>query len=81
MITRSLVVIGVRPGNPKGIRDWTDLAKPGVGVLYPDPKTSGGARWNINAIYGAGLLGPTAKAASPTRGRAATCWRGSRTTS
>ena len=57
MVTRSLVVIGVRPGNPKGIRDWPDLAKPGVGVLYPDPKTSGGARWNINAIYGAGLLG------------------------
>jgi sulfate/thiosulfate-binding protein len=57
MITRSVVVIGHRPGNPKGIRDWGDLAHPGVGVLYPDPKTSGGARWNINAIYGAGLLG------------------------
>jgi sulfate/thiosulfate-binding protein len=56
MITRSLVVIGVRAGNPKGIEDWGDLARPGVGVLYPDPKTSGGARWNINAIYGAGLL-------------------------
>jgi sulfate/thiosulfate transport system substrate-binding protein len=57
MVTRSLVVIGVRPGNPKGIKDWSDLARDGVGVLYPDPKTSGGARWNINAIYGAGLLG------------------------
>jgi sulfate transport system substrate-binding protein len=57
MVTRSLVVVAVRPGNPKGIRDWLDLAKPDVGVLYPDPKTSGGARWNINAIYGAGLLG------------------------
>jgi sulfate/thiosulfate-binding protein len=57
IITRSLVVIGVRPGNPKSIHDWDDLAKPGVSVLYPDPKTSGGARWNINAIYGAGLLG------------------------
>ncbi len=56
MITRSLVVIGVRPGNPKGIRDWDDLAYKDVAVLYPDPKTSGGARWNINAIYGAGLL-------------------------
>jgi sulfate transport system substrate-binding protein len=56
MVTRSLVVIGVRPGNPHAIRDWADLAKAGVGVLYPDPKTSGGARWNINAIYGAGLL-------------------------
>ncbi len=56
IISRSLVVIGHRPGNPKGIKDWTDLARPGVGVLYPDPKTSGGARWNINAIYGAALL-------------------------
>lgn len=57
IITRSLVVVGVRPGNPKSIHDWDDLARPGVSVLYPDPKTSGGARWNINAIYGAGLLG------------------------
>jgi sulfate/thiosulfate transport system substrate-binding protein len=56
MITRSLVVIGHREGNPKQIHDWEDLARPGVGVLYPDPKTSGGARWNVNAIYGAGLL-------------------------
>jgi sulfate/thiosulfate-binding protein len=68
LVTRSLVVIGVRPGNPKGINDWPDLARSGVGVLYPDPKTSGGARWNINAIYGAGLLGdgshpPDARAA------------------
>jgi sulfate transport system substrate-binding protein len=56
IISHSLVVIGHRPGNPKGIKDWADLARPGVGVLYPDPKTSGGARWNINAIYGAALL-------------------------
>jgi len=57
MVTRSVVVIGHREGNPKNIRDWGDLARPGVGVLYPDPKTSGGARWNIAAIWGAGLLG------------------------
>lgn len=56
ILTHSLVVIGHRPGNPKQIRDWPDLGRPGVGVLYPDPKTSGGARWNINAIYGAALL-------------------------
>jgi sulfate transport system substrate-binding protein len=56
LITRSLVVIGVRDGNPLNIKDWSDLARSDVGVLYPDPKTSGGARWNINAIYGAGLL-------------------------
>jgi sulfate transport system substrate-binding protein len=56
MITRSLVVVGVREANPRGLHDWDDLARPDVAVLYPDPKTSGGARWNINAIYGAGLL-------------------------
>ena len=65
MMTRSLVVIGVRDGNPKGVADWADLARPGVGVLYPDPKTSGGARWNINAVYGAGLLGPTFEGGKP----------------
>ena len=56
MVTNSLVVIGVRQGNPKELRDWPDLARSGVSVLYPDPKSSGGARWNINAIYGAALL-------------------------
>ena len=56
MITNSLVVIGYRDGNPKAIADWSDLEKPGVGVLYPDPKTSGGAKWNVSAIYGAALL-------------------------
>jgi sulfate/thiosulfate-binding protein len=68
MITRSLVVIGVRDGNPQGIRDWEDLTRSKVGVLYPDPKTSGGARWNINAIYGAGLLQDKAKP-DPEAGR------------
>jgi sulfate transport system substrate-binding protein len=57
VISHSFVFIGYGPDNPKGIRDWADLARPGVGVLYPDPKTSGGARWDINAIYGAALLG------------------------
>ena len=50
------MVIGHRSGNPKGIKDWSDLAKPGVRGLYPDPKTSGGAPWNINAIYGSAFL-------------------------
>src|SRR6266545_7550421 len=57
IVSTSVVVIAVRPGNPKGIRDWPDLAKPGLNVLTPDPKTSGGAQWNINAIYGAALRG------------------------
>src|SRR5262249_42120545 len=69
MITHSLVVIGVRSGNPKGIRDWSDLARAGIGVLYPDPKTSGGARWNINAIYGsASLASRAAKGGEPDPG-------------
>jgi sulfate/thiosulfate transport system substrate-binding protein len=57
MFTRSIVVIAVRQGNPKGIRDWPDLAQPNLNVLTPDPKTSGGAMWNINAMYGAALRG------------------------
>lgn len=55
MVTRSIVVLGTRAGNPLGIRDFSDLTRPGVKVLYPNPKTSGGAQWDINAIYGAGL--------------------------
>ena len=55
MVTYSVVVIAVRKGNPKNIQDWEDLARPGVQVICPSPKTSGGAMWNINAIYGAGL--------------------------
>ncbi|TAH37305.1 MAG: sulfate ABC transporter substrate-binding protein [Planctomycetota bacterium] len=59
MVTRSIVVIAVRKGNPKNIQDWDDLAKPGVKVLTPNVKTSGGAMWNIAAIYGAALRGST----------------------
>ncbi len=55
IITRSVVVIGFRPGNPKNIRNWEDITGPDVDVLYPNPKTSGGAMWCVNAIYGAGL--------------------------
>ncbi|HEX9424661.1 MAG TPA: sulfate ABC transporter substrate-binding protein [Pyrinomonadaceae bacterium] len=57
MVSTSIAVIAVRQGNPKGIRDWPDLTRPGLNVLTPDPKTSGGAQWNINAIYGAALRG------------------------
>jgi sulfate transport system substrate-binding protein len=64
MITRSVVVIGVRKGNPKQIKDWDDLAKPGVSVLTPDVRTSGGAMWNVAAIYGAALRGQTKAKAS-----------------
>jgi sulfate transport system substrate-binding protein len=47
----STIVFLVRKGNPKGIRDWGDLAKPGVSVITPNPKTSGGARWNYLAAW------------------------------
>lgn len=57
MVSNSIAIIAVRPGNPKGIKDWPDLAGPGLNVLTPDPKQSGGAQWNINAIYGAALRG------------------------
>lgn len=48
----STIVFLVRKGNPKGIKDWDDLAKPGVSVITPNPKTSGGARWNYLAAWG-----------------------------
>lgn len=57
MVSNSIVVFAVRKGNPKGIRDWADLAKPGVQILTPNPKTSGGAMWNVLALYGAALRG------------------------
>jgi len=54
-ITRSLVVMVYRPGNPKQVKDWLDLTRNDVDVIYPSPRTSGGAMWFVNAIYGAGL--------------------------
>ena len=52
----STIVFLVRKGNPKGIKDWADLIKPGVQVITPNPKTSGGARWNYLAAWGAARL-------------------------
>jgi sulfate/thiosulfate transport system substrate-binding protein len=57
MVSTSVVVFDVRPGNPKGIHDWTDLTQPGLQILTPDPASSGGARWNIVGAYGAAELG------------------------
>jgi sulfate/thiosulfate transport system substrate-binding protein len=51
----STIVFLVRKGNPKGIKDWSDLTKPGVQVITPNPKTSGGARWNYLAAWGYAL--------------------------
>src|SRR5690606_29554854 len=47
----STIVFVVRKGNPKAVKDWGDLAKPGVQVITPNPKTSGGARWNYLAAW------------------------------
>jgi sulfate transport system substrate-binding protein len=51
----STIVFLVRKGNPKGIKDWSDLVKPGIQVITPNPKTSGGARWNYLAAWGYAL--------------------------
>src|SRR5688572_27909282 len=64
----STIVFLVREGNPKGIRDWGDLVRPGVEVITPNPKTSGGARWNYLAAWGWALareLGGTAALRAP----------------
>src|SRR6478672_6056022 len=55
IVTDSVVVFIVRDGNPKKIRTWDDLLKPGVQVITPNPFTSGGARWNVMAAYGGAL--------------------------
>ena len=57
MVSDSVVAFAVHKGNPKGIKDWADLGKPGTQILTPNPKTSGGAQWNILALYGAAKRG------------------------
>ena len=54
----STIVFLVRKGNPRGVKDWADLAKPGVSVITPNPKTSGGARWNYLAAWAWALKQP-----------------------
>ena len=54
----STIVLLVRKGNPKGIKDWNDLVQPGISVITPNPKTSGGARWNYLAAWGYALRQP-----------------------
>ncbi|WP_017655293.1 sulfate ABC transporter substrate-binding protein [Fortiea contorta] len=52
IVTRSVVALETRPGNPKKIKTWADLAKPGIKIVTANPKTSGGARWNFLALWG-----------------------------
>ena len=62
----STIVFLVRSGNPKKIKDWEDLARPGIQVITPNPKTSGGARWNYLAAWGAALKKPGGSEATAT---------------
>ena len=64
LVNDSVVVFIVRTGNPKHIHTWADLIKPGVSVLTPNPITSGGARWNILAAYGAQIVQGKSKSAA-----------------
>ncbi|QRN84078.1 sulfate ABC transporter substrate-binding protein [Chloroflexota bacterium] len=57
IVTTSVVSLAVRESNPKGVSNWADLTQPGLEVLTPNPNTSGGAMWNVLAVYGAALRG------------------------
>jgi sulfate transport system substrate-binding protein len=63
-VTNSVVVLAVRKGNPKNIKSWDDIVKPGVEVITPNPFTSGGAKWNLMAAYGSQI----AQGKSPQEG-------------
>ncbi|MGZ8623689.1 MAG: sulfate ABC transporter substrate-binding protein [Actinomycetota bacterium] len=67
MVSSSVVVFDVRPGNPLGIQDWNDLQS-GVEILTPDPASSGGARWNLVSLWGAALRGYAGVAKDDTAG-------------
>ena len=70
IINQTPFVILVRAGNPKGIHDFADLAKPGVKVIHPDPVSSGGAQWSVLAIYGSELVKSEKQTGEPDQGRA-----------
>ncbi len=70
MINKTPFVILVRQGNPKGIRDFADLAKPGVKLIHPDPVSSGGAQWSVLAIYGSELVKSEKQSGEPDQARA-----------
>src|SRR6267378_1488169 len=70
IVNKTPFVILVRKGNPKGIHDFSDLAKPGVKVIHPDPNSSGGAQWSILAIYGSELVKSEKQSGEPDHARA-----------
>ena len=67
MVSTSVVVFDVRPGNPLGVQDWDDLTR-GVEILTPDPASSGGARWNLVSAWGSALRGYAGVAENDTAG-------------
>lgn len=70
IVNKTPFIIIVRQGNPKGIKDFSDLAKPGIRLIHPDPVSSGGAQWSILAIYGSELQKSKKDSGEPDKGRA-----------
>src|SRR5882672_5819459 len=70
IVNKTPFVILVKGGNPKGIHDFPDLAKPGVKLIHPDPVSSGGAQWSILAIYGSELIKSEKQTGEPDQARA-----------
>jgi sulfate/thiosulfate transport system substrate-binding protein len=70
IVNKTPFVILVRKGNPKGIHDFADLAKPGVKLIHPDPVSSGGAQWSVLAIYGSELVKSEKQSGEPDQARA-----------
>ena len=70
IVNKTPFVILVRKGNPRGIRDFPDLGKPGTQLIHPDPASSGGAQWSILSIYGSELKKSESETGSPDRTRA-----------
>jgi sulfate/thiosulfate transport system substrate-binding protein len=70
IVNKTPFVILVRKGNPKGIHDFADLAKPGIKLIHPDPESSGGAQWSILAIYGSELVKSEKQFGTPDSARA-----------
>ncbi|HSK73263.1 MAG TPA: sulfate ABC transporter substrate-binding protein [Pyrinomonadaceae bacterium] len=70
IVNKTPFIILVRQGNPKGIRDFPDLAKPGVRVIHPDPVSSGGAQWSILSIYGSEMKKSEAETGTQDKNRA-----------
>ena len=70
IVNKTPFVIVVRQGNPKGIRDFPDLAKPGIRLIHPDPISSGGAQWSILAIYGSELKKSAEESGAADKARA-----------